>query len=138
FRVARTMWDWTTGRIDWNPRFFIYPSLSIYLHLFVQKAAVAFGMLTGRYASPADYRLAYETDPTSMVLLARGFDVACDLVMVVGVARLAERLRRGAALPAALLAALSPLLILTARGIQCDTQLTALTVWSLERLLACL
>ncbi|MBI1796439.1 MAG: hypothetical protein HYR74_05245 [Candidatus Eisenbacteria bacterium] len=136
FRVALGMWNWRTGAIDWNPHFFIYPSLTIYLHLLLQKAAVAIGTLTGRFAGPADYRLAFETDPTPMVLLARGFDVACDLVMVVGVARLAERLRRGAGLWAALLAALSPLLILTARGIHCDTQLTALSVWSLERLVA--
>src|SRR5437867_12352258 len=71
-----------------------------------------------------------------MVLLARAFQVACDLLTVVGVMRLAKRLRPAAAVPAGLLVALSPLLIVTSQSVYCDTQLTTLSVWALERMLA--
>ena len=136
FRRGLELWGWETGRTDWNPHFFIYPSLTLYLHFFLQHAAVAVGRLSGIYAVPADYRLAFATDPTPMLLLARAFQVACDLATVVGVMRLAERLRRGTAVFAGLLVALSPELVLTSRGIYCDTQMAALSVWALERLLA--
>ena len=136
FRVALGMWHWDSGRVDWNPHFFVYPSLSIYLHLLIQKVAVAIGIGSGHYASAADYRLAFETDPTPMLLLARSFGVACDAATVVGVGVVGERLCRGAGIPAALLAALSAVLILTSRGIYCDSLLSALSVWALERMLA--
>src|SRR5580765_5855870 len=48
FRQALELWGWDTGRTDWNPHFFFYPSLSLYLHFLLQKAAVGMGMLTGR------------------------------------------------------------------------------------------
>src|SRR5262245_11931990 len=70
FRIALGMWGWETGRTDWNPHFFAYPSLSFYAHFLMQKVAVGIGILTGRYTNAADYRLAFETDPTSMMLLA--------------------------------------------------------------------
>ncbi len=136
FRRALAMWGWETGRTDWNPHFFFYPSLSIYLHFLVQKASVALALWTGRISSPADYRLSFEIDPTPMVLAARACGVACDVLTVLGVARLAERLRPGSGPAAGLLAALSPVLILTSRAVYCDTQLAALSVWALERMLA--
>jgi hypothetical protein len=46
------LWGWDTGRTDWNPHFFFYPSLSLYLHFFLQKVSAAAGMLTGATRIP--------------------------------------------------------------------------------------
>ncbi len=135
-RRALAMWGWERGRTDWNPHFFIYPSLSFYLHFLVQKVAVTLGTWAGWYHGAADYRLTFDLDPTPMVMTARAFDVACDLLTLLGVARLAGRLRPGTGPFAALLVAVSPVLIVTSRAVYCDTQLTALSVWALERMVA--
>src|SRR5262249_54864596 len=66
FRLALGMRDAASGRIDWNPHYFNYPSLSIYLHFVVQQAAYAIGRLWGHYKSYADYLLTFTIDPTPM------------------------------------------------------------------------
>jgi uncharacterized membrane protein len=135
-RLALSMTDATTGRVDWNPHFFNYPSLSIYLHFVVQKIAYLAGVTTRTYANPADYRLAFDVNPTPMVLAARGFSIATDALMVLGVYRVAERLRSGSGWIAGLLVAFAPTLIVTGHSIFADTPMTALAVWSVERMLA--
>lgn len=135
-KEALEMWGWETGRTDLNPHFFHYPTLSIYLHFLLQKLTFAAGWLLGRFASPADYRLLYEIDPSSVVIAARALSFAADALTVVAVWRVAERLRAGAGLPAALLAAASPTLIETARAVHADTIMAALLAWAVERMLA--
>ncbi|HTK32046.1 MAG TPA: hypothetical protein VL332_08800 [Candidatus Saccharimonadaceae bacterium] len=135
-RVALGMTDPATGHVDWNPHFFNYPSLSIYLHFVVQKVAYLAGVATRTYANPADYRLAFDMNPTPMVVAARGFSIAVDGLMVLGVFRIAERLRAGSGWIAGLLVAFAPTLIVTGHSIFADTPMTALAVWAIERLLA--
>ncbi|HEY6866950.1 MAG TPA: glycosyltransferase family 39 protein [Candidatus Eisenbacteria bacterium] len=136
FRLAIGMWGWETGRVDWNPHQFHYPSLATYLQLLLQQAGSMLGRLTRGDAGRDDYLLAYLTDPTPMVIAGRLLQVAFDAAAVLGAARLAERLRPGAGVLAAVLAAFSPTLIRTSHAIYTDTISGALAVWSLERMLA--
>jgi len=96
FRHALGMWNEVTGAIDWNPHFFVYPSLSIYAFLFLQRAHLALGLALGWFQSPADYAIGMQVDPTAMVLPARLLCVALDVLMVFLVWRIGERLRPGA------------------------------------------
>jgi hypothetical protein len=136
FRRALAMWGWTSGHADWNPHFFHYPSLSLYLHHLLQRAHVGWGVATGQFASASDYYVRYRTDPSPMVVLARLLGVAGDAATIVGVAVIGERIRRGAGLVAAALVAFAPIMILTSRAIYADTLMAALAVWGLERMLA--
>ncbi len=136
FRRALAMWGWESGRPDWNPRFFHYPSLSLYLHHLLQQAHVAWGIASGAFANAHDYHLSFRMDPTPMVVAARALGMAADAATVAGVAVLGERLRRGAGWVAAALVACAPAMVLTSRAIQADPLMTALAVWGLERALA--
>src|SRR5206468_10992531 len=136
FRRAFEMWGWSTGRIDFNPHAFHYPSLTFYLHFLLQALHYAAGRVSGVFARPADYFVAYEADPTPMVLLARFFGVLCDAAVIAGAAAIGERARRGAGLAAAALLAVSPVLVRGTRVIGTDAPMAALAIWALERMLA--
>lgn len=136
FRHALGMWNEVTGAIDWNPHFFVYPSLSLYLFLFVQKAQLALGLMLGWFQSPADYVIAMQVDPTAMVLTARMLCVTMDLITVVLTWRIGERLRPGAGLVAAAIVACAPVLIGMTRTIYTDTLIATLAVAAIERTLA--
>ena len=136
FRTALGMWNLTGGPTHWNPHSFIYPSLAIYLHLFVQKVGYWVAHLGGAVRSPADWWVLYLLDPTSVVLPARYVHVACGAATVVLAGLIAERLRRGAGVPGALLAAFSPTLLGTSRLIYTDTLMTTFALAALERMLA--
>jgi len=136
FRLALGMMDVATGRVDWNPHHFNYPSLATYLHFLVQQTVFGIGRLLGAYPSYADYLLSYSIDPTRMVVAARWVGVICDALAVVGVVRLGERFARGAGLLAGFLVATAPILITTSHSIFCDSVMGVLAVWALERMLA--
>jgi hypothetical protein len=136
FRRAFDMAGWESGRVDWNPHAFYYPSLSFYLHMAVQWIGYGLGRLLGDYASPADYYLAFHVDPTPMVVAGRLVGVLAQVALLLGVAAIGERLRRGAGLLAALLVGLSATLIRDARTIYTDALMAAFAVWALERMLA--
>lgn len=136
FRHALGMWNEVTGAIDWNPRFFVYPSLSIYLFLFLQRAHLALGLALGWFQSPADYVIGMQVDPTAMVLPARLLCVAMDLVTVFLVWRIGERLRPGAGVVAGAMVAAAPVLIGMTRTIYTDTLLATLAVAAIERTIA--
>lgn len=136
FRTALEMWNVTGGPTSWNPHSFIYPSLTIYLHLLVQKLGYWVAESRGAVGSPADWWVLYHLDPTSVVLPARYVHVACGAATVALTGLIAERLRRGAGVPAALLAAFSPTLLDTSRLIYTDTVMTTLALAALERMLA--
>ncbi len=135
FKRAFEMWGWDTGATDWNPHLFHYPALTFYLHFLIQKLHFGVGHLLGWFGGPADYFLRYHLDPTPMVLAARLPGVLADGASVLGIALIGERIRRGAGLVAAALAALSPAMILDARAIYADPIMAALAIWALERLL---
>lgn len=134
FRWAIAMWARPDGAIDWNPHHFIYPSLTVYLQLGLQLAHETLGHWAGRYAGPADYHLAFQLDPTPMVLLARALGIAADAASLVLVARLGERMRRGAGLVAAFLLACSPIMIATSRAVYTDAVMLALALAALGRM----
>ncbi|HET9325893.1 MAG TPA: glycosyltransferase family 39 protein [Candidatus Eisenbacteria bacterium] len=134
FRRAFEMAGFGSARPDWNPRAFHYPSLSFYLHLVVQQALFLAGQIAGEYRKSADFFVAYQIDPTPMALAGRALGVAADLATVVAVARIGERLRRGAGLLAALLVALSAILIRQSHAIVTDGLMTAFAAWALERM----
>ncbi len=135
WKTALKMWV-DERRVDWNPHFFNYPSLTIYLCLFLQKLAFAIGQALGRYTTAADFLMDYEMDPSSLVIAARTMGVAFDVLTIVLVARIGERLMRWAGVVAAAVVALAPTMIATSRAIYTDTYMAAFALWALERMLA--
>jgi len=135
-RQALQLFDPATGAFDPNPHFFNYPSLSIYVHFLVQLVVFAVGWMLGSWHNAADYLLSYRLDPTVMVAVARGVGIAVDLLAIVAVMRIGERLMRGAGWVAGLIAAVSPLLIVTSSSIFCDGMMACAGLWALERVLA--
>jgi hypothetical protein len=135
FRNALDLWAFTGGLPDLNPHLFHYPSLTVYLHGFVQWLGYAAGRAVGAYHVPADWFVAYLADPTAAVVPARLLHVAADVAAVIAAGRIGERLRRGAGLVAALLVALTPTMIETSRFVFIETIMAALALWSLERML---
>ena len=136
FRNALDLWSFTGGRTDWNPHLFHYPSLTVYLHYFVQRLDYFAGCTLGTFHVPADWFVSYLADPTTVVVPARLLHVAADASAVVAAGLVGERLRRGAGVAAAVLVALTPTLIETSRFIFIETIMAALALWSLERMLA--
>jgi hypothetical protein len=145
-RIALGMKDAASGRIDWNPHQFNYPSLSVYAHFAVQQLVYAAQFASGHARNWADYLLAFDLDPSPMVIAARLFGIACDAALVIGVVRVGERLRRAMTLDAGALAgaefiagalvAVSPILVITSSSIFCDSLMAALAVWAIERMFA--
>jgi hypothetical protein len=128
------MWSHHGGHIDWNPHHFLYPSLTLYLHLLLQRAHALVGTWTGAFHGPVDYLLAVGLDPSPMVLLARALDVAADAVSVWLTFRIGERIQPGVGAIGALLAALSPILITTSSAIFTDPVMLALSLAALDRM----
>ena len=135
WKTAFRMWV-DERRVDLNPHFFNYPTLTIYLCLLLQKTAYALGHAFGFYPSAADFLMDYEMDPSPLVIAARTMGVAFDALTIAMVARIGERQRRWAGVIAAALVALSPTMIATSRAIYTDTYMTAFALWALERMLA--
>jgi hypothetical protein len=136
FRNALDLWAFTGGRTDWNPHLFHYPSLTVYLHYFVQRLDYLVGWALGAFRTPADWFISYLADPATVVVPARLLHVAADASAVLAAGLVGERLRRGAGVAAAVLVALTPTLIETSRFIFIETIMAALALWSLERMLA--
>jgi hypothetical protein len=95
---------------------------------------VLLGTWTGAFHGPADYLLAVRMDPTPMVVPARALSIAADGVSVWLTFRIGERLRPGAGTIAALLAALSPILITTSSAIFTDPIMLVLSLAALDRM----
>jgi len=135
-RLALAMRQPVTGAIDWNPHAFNYPSLSVYLHFMVQNAVYGVGRLVGVYTTWPDYLVAFWHDPSPMVIAARSLEIACDVLGILGIVRLGERMQPKAGLLAGTLMALMPALILTSRAVYCDTIMLAASIWAMERMVA--
>ncbi len=134
-RRALEMGGWQATP-DLNPQFFNYPSLVIYLQLLLVRVQIAVGVAVGALASPADFWLLCQTDPTQPVMLARSLGIVADLAAVGGAWRLARRLGPNAGPVAALVVAASAVMIRTSRLVQVDPFLAAGVVWAVERLVA--
>ena len=70
-RKAWGFWGWENGTFDLNPHFFNYPAFYFYIQFFVQILYYLFGLLTGLYSSLADFRIHFEQDPSTIVILSR-------------------------------------------------------------------
>ncbi len=130
FRRALDMWGFETGRIDLNPHFFDYPSLTLYLNWLLQVLHAGVGRLLGIYPRATDYGLACVVDPTPMVVAARGLGVIADALTILGCFRLGAQVSARTGLVAAAIVALSPIMILTGRAIYTDSIAAALIVWT--------
>src|SRR5262245_34563007 len=102
-RVALRMIDPATGHGNWNPGFFNYPSLSIYLHLAGAELVYAVGHALGAYSSYADFLLSFDVDPTPVVMVGRLIHALADVATVWAVYRIARRFSPIAAWGAVLL-----------------------------------
>ena len=131
FRHALDLWRGAAGRVDLNPHWFVYPSLTIYLQFFVQLALFKLGGCR----SPADFVLLAGADPTAAVVLGRLVSVAADAVTIVFVGRIVRRRGAWAATCAMLLVAISPTMIRTARLIYADSVMCAFAIAGLSTLL---
>ena len=134
-RQALKMWR-PGGAVDWNPHFFVYPSLTFYFHLVIQWIQLQVGSVLGVYQGVADFLLEFETDPTLHALVGRLAVTGVDLATILGTVALGERLSKGAGLAAGLLVALAPNGIETSRALYAEAHLAAFTVWALERMVA--
>src|ERR1044072_7157998 len=110
-RRALAMFDARTGAIDPNPHFFNYPSLSIYLHLLGTQLVYLAGRLIGRYASPADFLLAFQIDPSPVVVTGRVVHVLAELATLWAVFRIGRRVSSACAVFAPGLVVFSAVLI---------------------------
>jgi len=131
FRHALRLWGATGERIDLNPHWFAYPSLTVYLQFLVQELVFR----AGQFATPADFLLTLARDPSPAVIAGRWVAVLADVLTIVSVGRIS---RRFGELPAALamaLVALSPTLIQTSRLLSADSVMCACSVAAVERML---
>lgn len=132
FRHALALWGSAARPADLNPHWFAYPSLTVYLHYFVQQVF----FVLGRFPSPDDFLLRVAIDPSALVVAARTLAVLADAATVVLAGRIAIRFGLAPAIVAMSLVALAPTMIATARLLYADSIMTALAVAALERLLA--
>lgn len=108
-------------------------TLASALHLWVQQLLYSIGHAWGVWSFPADFAIATAIAPSSMFVAARAAEIACDAVAVLLAFRLGERMGRGAGLFAGLLAAMAPVAIAAARGVDAVTPMTALSLAAVDR-----
>ena len=136
FTIARTFWGDPGGHVAFNPDFFHYPALSFYIHFIGLGLRFLAGSVTGTYESLDAFRLAMATAPGEFIGGARFVSALFDagtVYLVWSVTRAA--FGRGAAAGAALLAAVNPLMIGSAQGVNVDVILTFFLMLTLRRTL---
>ncbi len=77
---------------DFNPHFFNYPTFYMYCAFVLHYAAYLYGLLSGKYHSPADFVLRYTLDPAGFVLLDRAFSALLGTLTVFVVYKVARGL----------------------------------------------
>ena len=126
FWKAWNMWGWGPERpFDPNPHFFTYPSLTVYLQFLGQGFLYLVLTALGKIHSTIGFRIQYEIDKTPFILVGRSIGAMIGAATVLPTYFLARRAGgRAAAIPAALLVAMSPLLIARSQLIEVDVPLT--------------
>ena len=115
-KKALEMWGFADGRLRLDPATAGWPALSFYAHLLLQHLQWIVGRIGGIYADRLDFWLAWQLDPTAVMVWGRAMGVA----LAAGVAGIGAAIGRrvagesGAWLTGLLLAA-SPLLARHAR-----------------------
>jgi hypothetical protein len=128
-RQASEIWGAiSSGRIDLNPHFFNYPSLTIYIQVILQGIAHAWQRLFGAGFDLGTVLLLQRIDPTENALIGRMTSIAFSAATVAVLYLLVKRVAGGAAgVLAAVLLAVAPYHINESRFIQTDPVLGFLT-----------
>jgi hypothetical protein len=120
---------------DLNPHNFLYPSLYFYLLFAWEGLFFALGWITGLYRSLSDFQAQFFRDPSTVVLAARAFSVACGVVTLLAVYRLGRSLASATVgAIAALFLAVSPFAIRDAHYVKLDIPVTMFTAFALVAL----
>lgn len=132
FMVSWKFWNWGQQGLDFNPYFFHYPALTFYIQFVVQALHYGVGHLFGAYPNLDAFRQAYESNPTTSLVLARLVDVLFDLGTILATYLLANRHADSrVGLVASALVAINPLLMEQAHLVSVDGPLTYFSVLSL-------
>lgn len=132
FTVAWKFWNWGHSGFDFNPHIFNYGALTYYIQFLVQVVHYLIGHLWGVYANLQAYRTAYETNPSSFLILARLVSVAFDIGIMVVTYSLAIRVRDGStAMLTVAMIALNHLHIRESHLVSVDTPLTFFVMLSI-------
>lgn len=131
FRRALDMWSAAGGTLDLNPQSFVYPSLTIYLHLAVQHLVY----VLGPFDRPADFLLQMLMDPSAAVIAARCVGIAADVVTLVTVGLIGRRFGPLASVFAMGIVAFATTMIATSRLLFTDSMMAALAVLTVHRIL---
>lgn len=133
FWVAWDMWGWNADwHIGFDPGFFRYPSLVIYLQLAAQQLHYVALWLTGSVHSIEEFYAAFQVSPGSSLLIARSITAAFGVLTLWPAWLLARRAAgpRAAAL-ASLLLAVHPVLLARSQLVEVDLPLTFFVTWGL-------
>ncbi len=139
-KKAFQMWGWESGSFQLDPETAGWPSFSFYVHLLWQFVYYGWGRLTGEFAGTLDFWVSQQLDPTPLMLWSRGLSAAVSTVPVVVAWVWARRfgLSTIGAAAAALLVAVSPVMVRHAQMIEPDalvTMFAALAMLGLPRIL---
>jgi hypothetical protein len=133
FRIAWGMWGWNTDwRLGFDPGFFRYPSLVIYLQLAAQVLHYVALRLAGSVHSLQEFYAIFQVAPSSSLVIARSITTAFGVLTLWPawcLARRAGGLR--AAIVAVVLLAFHPVLLARAQLVEVDLPLTFFTTWGL-------
>ena len=80
------------GTGDFNPHFFKYPSLYLYVLFFFYAAYYVLGRLSGRFACPADFILEFALDPSNLFLINRGLSALLGTLTIVATYKVSSRI----------------------------------------------
>ena len=131
FRKALDMWPTGGGTIEWNPHSFVYPSLTIYLHLAVQHLVYA----VGNFSGPSDFLLQMLIDPSAAVIAGRYIGIGADVLTLIAVGLIGRRFGTSAAVLGMSLVAVAPTMITTSRMLYTDSVMCALALMAVYRIL---
>ncbi len=120
------------GRGDLNPHWFEYPSLQMYVLFAVYVLVFAAGRLIGAWHSGWDFAVAYFRDPTLLQTISRGVTVLYGALSVWLLYHIVRRWwGRAAALPAALVLAVSPMHVINSHYVTTDVPMICMVLLAL-------
>jgi 4-amino-4-deoxy-L-arabinose transferase-like glycosyltransferase len=132
FSKAWGFWNWGGAGVDLNPHFFNYPALTFYFHWCAQAIHYAVGHLFGLYGNLDAFRVAFETDPTRGIVIARSLNALFDTATIVALAMVARRLAGPTpSLIVSGLSAVNPLQVQMSQQVNVDVPMTFFLVIAL-------
>ncbi len=132
FRKAWAMWNWGKEGFDFNPHFFNYPALSIYVQWIAQAVHYGLGHVFGIYSDLTAFHGAYVANPTAFIVIARLVTICFDWGTIVVAYSLGSLIfDKRAGFISAILVAVNPLLLRQAHTINVDTPLVFFSLLSI-------